>query len=197
MAQIAEQANPRQSRRSALSSPAAVISARSIRLFRGRVALRLRHRLARFLPLSLSLMSQERPKRHPKKRRTKDRLSKILLNSNASHRPSNPDLFSVIATSKFHLLKKTLSSLSPARYSSLTPRSGLYCVRQTMPSVRRRFSADSILRGSNISPRCSPVGAYILAAPSGKPVPVIRDNLAKRSIRRRLIAVNSAHRLGQ
>jgi len=36
----------------------------------------------------------------------------------------------------------------------------------------------------------SPVGGYILAAPSGKPVPVILDNLAKRSIRRRLVAVN-------
>jgi integrase len=36
----------------------------------------------------------------------------------------------------------------------------------------------------------SPVGGYILAAPSGKPVPVILDNLAKRSIRPRLVAVN-------
>jgi hypothetical protein len=36
----------------------------------------------------------------------------------------------------------------------------------------------------------SPLEGYILAAPSGKPGPVILDNLAKRSIRQRLHSVN-------
>ena len=44
----------------------------------------------------------------------------------------------------------------------------------------------------------SPVGGNAMAAPSGKPVPVILDNLAMRSIRRRLVAVNKeASRRGE